>query len=292
MSRNAPRLSLLLAGGAFVLSALLTACFGEPRIDGSNRAAYERSYAEMRAALPFEQRFRLDTAVMVVSLEDLDFEDPLAVQVRLEDPIGEALAPRSLERLDGRTAAELIALSDSLRAAAESTWRRRVEDEIAALEARRDSAAAIQARLEAFRVRRARIQTEEGAQGREVIIELTVTNDTPARVTWARFLGSLDSDGRNAPWVRDAFEHRPASGLAPGATTTWRIRANRFGQWRWAAGAPRQAVLTVTVTDLEGADGRPLFGDARWGSTDQARLEALRAAVPPLPRAAPEVAPD
>lgn len=268
---------------AAAATGLLAAC-GEPRIDGSSQEAYARSFAEMRSALPFEARFRLDTAVMVVALEDVVIDDPLA-DLRLGDLTGTALGPAPLARLDGRTAGELFALADSLRVVTESRWRGRVEQEIAALEARRDSVRAIEEGLAAFAVPRARIVLEEGAGEREVVLVLTVVNGTRERIHAARFEGSLDTEGRGAPWVRGAFEHRVASGLRPGATATWRIRANRFGDWRWAAGAPRDAVLTVRAVRLEGADGRALFAEASWGPSDDVRLAALREALPPLQRA-------
>ena len=275
--------SLVRLGAASLTLAALAGC-GEPRIDGSSQATYEASFAQMRSALPFEERFRLDTAVMVIAIEDLELADPLA-ELRLRDPTGSALGPAPLARLDRRTAGELVALADSLRRATQSRWRRRVEEEIGTLVARRDSARTLEERLSAFAVRRARIVVEEGAEGREVIIVLTVVNGTAERVHAARFEGALESEGRGEPWVHDTFEHRVSSGVPPGATATWRIRANRYGGWRWAAGAPREAVLTARAIGLEGPDGRALFGHAGWNDGDEARLEALRRALPPLGRA-------
>lgn len=266
------------AAGAVALGLSTLSCWGEPRIDTSSEEVYARSYEEVRSALPFDDRFLLDTAVIVVSFEDLDVGDDGLAGRSLHWSSAAEWIPGAMDRLHGLTASEVLRLGDSLRAAPASAWRRGIEVELADLEARRASAAEAHRYLAAFTVDHSSIHVEPGTGAKEVIIELTVTNGTPETVSYAYFDGSLQSDGRDEPWVDGAFDHRFEPELPPGASTSVSIPVNGFGDWRLAAGAPSYALLTVHVTRLKAPDGQPLFGDG-WDETDEARLEALRRAL-------------
>lgn len=267
------------AVGALVLCLPTLSCRGEPRIDASSEEAYARSYDEVRSTLPFDDRFRLDTAVIVVSVEELVFDDERPMENSLHWSKAAEWRPGAMDRLDGRTADELLRLGDSLRAAPASAWRRMIEAQVADLEARRELARLARQHMEAFVIDRSRIHVDPGGQTKQVLIELTLTNSTPETVWRVYFEGALQSDGRDSPWVEGGFEHRFERGLSPGATSSVRIAANQFGDWRLAAGAPSYAALTVHVTGLEGPNGLPLFEAAAWDEGDETRLETLRRAL-------------
>jgi hypothetical protein len=278
--RPARRIAVTRAAvGVLVLCLPTLSCWGEPRIDASSEKAYARSYDEVRSTLPFDDRFRLDTAVIVVSMEELVFDDERPLESSLHWSKAAEWRPGAMDRLDRHTADEVLRLGDSLRAAPESAWRRMIEAQLAYLEARRDSAEQARHHMAAFAIDRSRIHVESGAEAKEVFIELTLTNGTPETVWRVHFEGALRSDGRDLAWVEGGFEHRFERGLPPGAKTSVRIAANQFGDWRLAAGAPSYATLTVHVTGLEGPNGRPLFGGTTWDEADEARLEMLRRAL-------------
>ena len=129
--------------------------------------------------------------------------------------------------------------------------------------------------LNSFRVLSANFSKEENAIGMsEPVIAISVQNDTGFAVKRASFRGVLASPGRSIPWVDDGFSYEIKGGLEPGEKADWRLAPNMFGDWGKVESAP-DARFTVTVTGLNGADDKELFGDIRFGEHDAKRLAEL-----------------
>ncbi len=115
-------------------------------------------------------------------------------------------------------------------------------------------------------------------EGEEPIIELTVVNNTGHAVSKAYFNGIIASPGRSVPWLEESFSYSISGGLEPGEEASWSLAPGRYSsKWdRDSVEAPDDAIFTVTVERLDGADGKALF-DARSFSERQAkRLDELR----------------
>jgi hypothetical protein len=265
--------------GYFAVGAVLAvACAGEPTLDGSSEDALAQSVEVVRSSLPEDRRAQLDTALLVVGMSGLDLGD-LFGQAMAGTLSADQVVDDVRARLNGRTAEEVIALADSIRSALEQEQRRQAEAEIAELFAKRDSAEQARVRLTSFVVERSRLRIVENF-GREVRIDLTVRNGLSEAVSRAYFRGTYQSPNRSVPWLREEFNYQIPGGLEPGETASWTLQPNVFsGSWSAAMQAPADAVLTVDVYRLEGADGGPLFGGVTWDKDDEERLAALQAAL-------------
>ena len=97
---------------------------------------------------------------------------------------------------------------------------------------------------------------EKEYMGNQPIIELTVENRTGQAISRAYFEGTLASPNRSVPWHKDTFNYSISGGLEPGEKAAWSLAPNMFSGWGKIE-APADAVFTVTVERLDGADGEP-----------------------------------
>jgi hypothetical protein len=129
--------------------------------------------------------------------------------------------------------------------------------------------------LREFRILHANFSKDKDAIGMtKPIIELTIQNETGFPVKRASFRGVLSSPGRAIPWIDDTFSYEISGGMESGEKDTWRLAPNMFGEWG-KVDAVAGARFDVTVTGLEGADGKELFGDVRFGEYDEKKLLEL-----------------
>jgi hypothetical protein len=117
-----------------------------------------------------------------------------------------------------------------------------------------------QSSLADFEILRARFYKETvGVLGTSrPVIDLTVRNGTEYAISRAYFEGTLRSEGRTIPWLQESFNHGIPGGLEPGETAVWSLAPSAYGPWG-ATDAPTDAILTVTVTRLNGPNGEELF---------------------------------
>lgn len=106
------------------------------------------------------------------------------------------------------------------------------------------------------------------------IIEIEVENSTGSSIGRAFFVGTLISEGRQIPWLKESFNYQISGGLEPGENATWRLAPNRYSEWG-RVDPPEDAMLMVDVVGLEGPDGERLPGGLRFSSWDAERLDEL-----------------
>ena len=111
--------------------------------------------------------------------------------------------------------------------------------------------------LAQFEILRSRFYKRQGVLLEETIIELTVRNGTVYAISRAVFVGTLVSPGRSIPWNKESFSYQIRGGLEPGEEVTWQLEMGMFSGWD-RLDAPGDAILTVEVKSLEGADGRDI----------------------------------
>ena len=115
-----------------------------------------------------------------------------------------------------------------------------------------------QARLAKFEVREASFARKKRRfGGSQPIIEMKVANHTGEAISRAYFVGTLQSPGREVPWLEESFNYSIAGGLEPDEEASWRLAPNSFGEWGQVE-APEDAELTVEVVRLDGADGEAI----------------------------------
>jgi len=306
-----------LMGAARLLApVLLPLCFapcgcGDARVDGSSDEKLKASIAEVKQALPEAQRAEFEKAVETLALADMhDLSDLVAASQtgRLERGIR--------ERLDGKTAAEIIAAAKVIQA--EREQRRKEEEarrkreeaeraeqerqELAEMEARqrqreaerekqkrRDAIAEIDELagrlaeekpdiLAMFVVERATFGYSETLGMREPKMEVAVRNGTGRAVSRAYFSAVLLTPARALPWLDEEFNYAIPGGLESGEAATWRLAPNMFGEWATAPKDRDDMVLIVRPVRLDGPGGKPLSGPP-LSAQEAKRLRELLATV-------------
>ncbi len=245
---------------------VLVAC--SPTVDGSSDESFEASLERVRQALPEAQLAAFDTAVITVGLGDLSL---------LEAGFAEAASPGQLsrtvrERMDGKTAADVFAMSDSIVAERRERAREAALEEIEELEVKKAASEAATVELAKFEVVRARFYQEEGVFGSEPKIGLTLRNGTASAVSRAYFRGQVVSAGRAVPWIDEEFNFSLPGGIEPGEPGDWTLSPNTFSEW--GNETPDDAIFIATVIRIDGPDGEALF-DMDFDNQDQERLDVL-----------------
>lgn len=254
-----------------VAMAGLVGC-GDPTIDGSSEAAAKESIEKIGRGLDEGKRAEFQRSIQVLAFQELDVGEVLAGRLTPE-----AAAGKMYKALDGKTAAQVIAEADAVIAEREAKQRQQALAEIAELEAKAAQAEAAKAELAKFKVHRSRFYIKDGEWSfeRTPIIELQVENGTAHAISRAYFRGTLATPGRSVPWVQDSFNYAIPGGLEPGETVDWALKPNMFSDWGKAS-APEDAVFTVEVVKLDGADGKTLFDASGLSSYESNRLKELK----------------
>ena len=263
---------------ALYLTFPLVAISAEYRVDTSSDSRMKETVAKVREALPNDQRAVFDDALKTLIANSIDMRHLFASALAGERT--QRLAAGSLEHklkseIDGKTGAEIIAYAETIRRTREGQEKKQALQEIAELQVKKQKAQQAAEELAKFAVLRSRFYKQPRDYGRDQpIIEITVRNDTAYPISRAYFKGILASPNRAVPWLRENFNYQIPGGLEPGEEATWALAPNMFSDWG-KVNAPADAVLTVTVTRLDGADEKALFSTDSFSERDAERLEKL-----------------
>lgn len=185
-------------------------------------------------------------------------------------------------KLDGKTADDIIAEGEKIQAEIERKKKEQAKGEVEELYQKMAQAEKDKEMLAKFEVKRSRFyKRKKGTYyvTEEPIIELSVMNGTDKAVSRAYFTGTLASPNRSVPWIKDDFNYEISGGLEPGEEVTWYLAPNMFSDWG-KVDAPKDAVFTVEVTQLDGPDGEEMYSVNNFGEDEQERLEELLADYP------------
>ncbi|HOB54188.1 MAG TPA: hypothetical protein PKG76_15865 [Acidobacteriota bacterium] len=261
--------SIILALG---MTLLLAAC-AKPRIDTSSDEAMKKSIATVRESLPEKDREKFDESLKIVAFSQMDFSTLVAA-----GSSGMNLTETKVKQvLAGKTAEEIIAAADRIVTERQQKERAQALNEIKELEEKQTQAQRAKIELAKFQVIRSRFyKVKEMFLGDQPVIELSVKNGTDYPVSRAYFVGTLASPGRAVPWLKEEFNYPISGGLEPGESANWRLSPSMFaGEWSRVE-APKDAILTVEVVELAGADGKSLFSSRAFTPDDAERLTELK----------------
>lgn len=260
----------------FCLAMVLTAC-GEPTVDTSDADAFEQSLDRMRESLSEDDLERFNAAVTLVMMNaatDGGETNGLAALSAMADLAAhpERMLDQAADQLDGRTASEIIvagegltlqrlerqmgALQDSISTAEDALAEAISEHEV---EAARTAHA--QSILDQIELSRARYYWDTDRYRRKPIISFRVQNSSEVPVGRIFVHGRLETPGRSIPWVDEDFNYDIPGGLEPGEHQDLSLLPNSFGEWGEQTLRDRNdLVLSLTMVDIEGADGERLVG--------------------------------
>ena len=258
---------------ALLLLGLLIAGCGAPKIDATSDESAKNSVAKVVASVPEADREKLSSAIMLVSLNSLPGDKGL---LGLAAAASTANSASLLGPLNGKTATEILAEADKIRAERGAKEHAQLVAEVAELDKKRAAASEARVLLDKFEVSRSRFYKKERPYSTRTqpVIELTVKNGTGKAVAKVYFTGTIATPGRAVPWLKQGVNYEISGGLEAGETANWELEPNMFSDWG-KVDAPVDAVLTISVDRLDGADGAVLY-DASWSTQDQERLDALK----------------
>lgn len=260
---------------AVLMISALSGCdkiLPEPTIDTSTDELMKQTSQEVRASLPEADRPKFDEAIKLLAFSQIDMKDIFAAGAANTGSVESKMK----DSLHGKTAQQVIAEAENIKLEREKRQREQAVKEIAELEEKREAATKAKEELKKFKVIRSRfMQEEQKYRGKQPIIEITVKNGTNSPVSRAYFEGTIASPNRSVPWHVDTFNYSISGGLEPGEEQSWRLAPNMFSDWGKVE-APEDAVFTVTVQRIDGADSQPLYSVTGFTERDEKRLSELK----------------
>lgn len=251
----------------------------QPKIDTSSDEKMKASISKVRESLPENKRHEFDEALQIISFNKIDLKNLFVIGTTGVNVI-EIEVKQSLQ---GKTAKEVIIQALQIKKEIEVTKRdqalkerEQALSEIKELEEKQVKAQRDKIELAKFQIIRSRFyKQKQEFMGDQPIIELTVKNGTRYSVSRAYFKGTLASPGRSVPWLKDDFNYEISGGLEPGEEATWSLSPIMFSAWGTVT-LPSDAIFTVEVEKLDGADGKILFSIKDFSDHDAKRLAELK----------------
>lgn len=257
---------------ALSLTLLVVAGCSDPKIDTSSMPAAVVSVEKVRDSLPTYKRDEFDTALKIIamsSFSDIDLFNPQRMNAA-------EIAESANAYMHGLTGDEIIERADEMLRQRRAREREQALQTLNRLEAKQASAQRAQENLAQVSIDSARYYLSTSPYGAlEPVIELTVTNRSEQAISELTLHGLLESPERDITWVDETFYYVIAGGLAPGETDTWSLAPNRFGPWGNEQ-IPTGVELSLTLSGVNDADGKPLWNAPPLTDSESARLETLR----------------
>jgi len=254
------------------LMALLIIGCSDAKIDTSSDESMKASIEKVRKSLPENKRGAFNEALKLLAFSQINLKDILAEGA---SGVGNTQA-KMKEALNGKTGNEVIAEAERVKEERKEKEKSQALKEIKELEEKRIKSENARQELSKFQVLRSRFYKEKQQyMGEQPIVEITVKNGTEHAVSRAYFKGTLASAGRSVPWLQESFNYEISGGLEAGEEAAWNLEPNMFSAWGNVK-VPEDAIFTVEVEQLDGADGNPLFSIKDFSQEDVKRLEKLK----------------
>lgn len=253
--------------------ALFISGCGEPKLDGSSEDALKKSVQEISQTLPADKKNQFESDLKLIALSGMDVPAIMRGEKKTSD-----LTNGLLSSLNGKTVDEVNSAAAAIRNAREKKENEQAIIEIEELKKKKVESELAKNELKKFNVSKSRfyLQDEKYSSRQKPIIEVTVKNGMSAAVSRAYFKGTVASPGRAIPWLVEDFNYEISGGLEPGEEQSWMLAPNMFSDWG-KVNAPADAVFTVEVVRLDGADKSSMFGSGLFTEENQKRLDLLTA---------------
>ncbi len=245
----------------------------DPKIDMTSTESMKSSIAKVRESLPAEKREQFDDAIQLMTLRQIGYSLLFPGIIQKDAGFEEKMK----DSLNGKTGEQIITDALEIREERERQQKEQALQEIKELEEKKQLSIKASEQLKNFKILRSRFYKRKRDYSifDEPIIELSVENGTKSAISRAYFKGTIASPGRSVPWLQETFNHSISGGLEPGEKASWSLAPNAFSDWG-SVDAPSDAILTVTVEKVDGADGKALFSIEDFGEREEKRLSELK----------------
>lgn len=243
------------------LSIFLVGC--EKKIDTTSDETSKASIQKVKESLSTEKQKEFEDALKMIALSKLSFKEN-----QTKEDIKTSI--------NGKTAEQIIADANILKAEREAKQKVQALEEIKELEAKQKQSilsAEELKKIEVFRSIFAQIPQKYGNP--KPVIELTLQNGLKQAISRIYFVGTVASKGRTIPWIKEDFNYEISGGLEPNETAVWSLAPNQFSKWG-KTDVPSDAIFTVDVVAIDGADGKTLYSLKEFSDKDLERLTELK----------------
>ncbi len=236
---------------------------------------------KVRDSLPDNKKDKFSESAALVLMNNVDVKAIMAgAFAGNPDAVAQTQVEKGQQALNGKTADEIIAQADSIKVERAKKEEEQARIEIEELKTKQSKSEEDKKSLDMFTVTKSRFYLQNKDYGApQPIIEITVKNGTDKAISRAYFKGTIASPGRSVPWFSDDFNYEISGGLEPGEGAAWSLAPNMFSDWA-KINAPADAVFTVEVIKVDGADKKSLFDGSSFTEKDHERLASLIAKYP------------
>ena len=248
---------------------LLSSC--TKKIDGSSDEKIRVSIENIKNSLSNDKKKEFEDSLKIIMFQDLDFAS------LMQKDGAEKMTDSIKTKLNGKTADDVIIEAKKIKEELELKKKEQARIEIDELYIKKADAEYNAKKLKDFKIISSQFykyRESEYIPFEQPIIKLTLRNNTKHSISRAYFKGTLSSKGRTIPWLSEEFNHKISGGLEPNETDTWHLNPNMFSAWGTVE-APKDAILTVEVTKLDGENGQTLYSVIDFGEYEKERLNEL-----------------
>ncbi len=259
---------------------LIVGC-GSPRIDGSSEEKMKSSIEKIQNSLSNEKREEFNKAFQVVVFSTIDYKSIFL----LGEPDKEVNYKNTIKNaemlLHNKTADEVIAEANKIRkdniAKQESKEKKMKEQEreyalkeekrllkkqeellnkINNLKNDKNEAEKNTEELKKIEIIKSEFYIEKDNKYSlypQPIIDITVKNNTDKAIARIFATGTVKTEGREIPWIKEDFNYTINGGIEPGETYSTKLSPNIFSKWGESR-VGENAIFTVEIVEIEGAN--------------------------------------
>jgi hypothetical protein len=231
----------------------------DARINTSSPDAYKASIAAIEKNMSAAEKAEFEQALFSLAMGSLvsDSDNPFASLSALASATPEKVMASIGPKINGKTGKDIIRLSLDAQIERADTQIATLSKEVKDASAEFEAAKGL---LGAIKVENAKFYWDTSNQFiDQPTIALKITNAGQIPLSRVYFHGLLETPGRSIPWVSDTFNYEIAGGLEPNESQSLALEPNMFSDWGKAPKDRKDLVLTVTLTNFEGADHKQLI---------------------------------
>ena len=264
----------------YLLLLLVPLVFGcQKKINGSSETTFQESVRSITKSLSQEKAKEFEQATLLIYSNQIDFAKVFSTLFSGEkiDSNAASIIP-VYKALHGKSADEVISMAKKIQEEIDLKNKQQAKIEIDELYASRDKSLKDLLELSKMQVLKSRFFLREGYLGKEPIIDLIIKNGTSSSISRVFFKSKLASPNRAVPWFKEDFNYIIPGGLEPNEEKSIFLSPNEF-TGNWKVDAPKDAVFTVQVVEVYGADEKSLYA-SNFSDENKERLEALLKSYP------------
>lgn len=244
----------------------------DKKIDTTSDDSTKTSIQKVKESLSGDKQKEFEDAIKIIAYSKVNLKDIMLQGQNASTNIHAEI--KSV--LNGKTADQVIAEANKIRSEQLAREKTQALEEIKELEQKQQASLKSVEELKKVQVIRSRFSLVPQKYGNpKPLIELTVRNGLDKAISRIYFVGTISSEGRSIPWLKEQFNYEISGGLEPNENGIWDLAPNMFSKWG-KVDAPSDAIFTVVVEKVDGADGKTMYSTNDFTEKQQERLNELK----------------